>query len=65
MLLVCTALGLTAVTLMGQARPVPQTIEAQEFVVKDAAGTVRARLGTSPAGASLNLIHEARSRERT
>jgi hypothetical protein len=51
-------LGLTAVGLMGQARPALQTVEAQEFVVKDAGGVVRARLGASQSGASLNLAHE-------
>jgi hypothetical protein len=54
-----TACGLLAVAVMGQARPVPQSIEAQEFLVKDPGGTVRARLGTYTAGASLNLYHEA------
>ena len=54
-----TALAvLAAVGLMGQARPAPQTVEAQEFVVKDAGGVVRARLGASQSGASLNLAHE-------
>ena len=51
-------LGLAAVGLMGQARPALQTVEAQEFVVKDAGGVVRARLGASQSGASLNLSHE-------
>jgi hypothetical protein len=51
-------LGLAAVGLMGQARPALQTVEAQEFVVKDAGGVVRARLGASQSGASLNLAHE-------
>ena len=58
----CVGLALTAVVLMGQARPaapIAQTVEAQEFVVKDASGVVRARLGTAPTGASLNLFHEA------
>jgi hypothetical protein len=50
--------GLAAVGLMGQARPALQTVEAQEFVVKDAAGVVRARLGASASGASLSLSHE-------
>ncbi len=45
-------LGLAAVGLMGQARPALQTVEAQEFVVKDAGGVVRARLGASQSGAS-------------
>lgn len=50
--------GLAAVGLMGQARPPLQTVEAQEFVVKDAGGAVRARLGASPSAASLTLSHE-------
>jgi hypothetical protein len=50
--------GLAAFGLMGQARPPLQTVEAQEFVVKDASGAVRARLGTSPTAASLTLSHE-------
>jgi hypothetical protein len=50
--------GLAAVGLMGQARPALQTVEAQEFIVKDAGGVVRARLGTSQSGASLSLSHE-------
>jgi len=49
--------GLAAIGVMGQARQ-PQTVEAQEFVVKDAGGVVRARLGTSPAAASLSLFHD-------
>jgi len=49
--------GLAATGVMGQARQ-PQTVEAQEFVVKDAGGVVRARLGTSPAAASLSLFHD-------
>jgi hypothetical protein len=52
-------LALAAAALMGQARATPVTVEAQEFVVKDPSGTVRARLGTSPGGASLNLLHDA------
>ena len=56
---VCGLVALLAVAVMGQARPVPQSIEAQEFLVKDPNGTVRARLGTYAAGASLNLYHEA------
>lgn len=55
----CGLVALLAVAVMGQARPVPQSIEAQEFLVKDPGGTVRARLGTYTAGASLNLYHEA------
>jgi hypothetical protein len=50
--------GLTAFAMMGQARPPLQTVEAQEFVVKDAGGAVRARLGASPSAASLTLSHE-------
>ena len=49
--------GLAAIGVMGQARPL-QTVEAQEFVVKDAGGVVRARLGASQSAASLNLFHE-------
>src|SRR6266446_5849176 len=36
-----------------------QVLEAQEFIVKDANGNVRARLGAYTAGASLTLYHEA------
>jgi hypothetical protein len=50
--------GLAAFGLMGQARPPLQTVEAQEFVVKDAGGVVRARLGASPSAVSLSLSHE-------
>ena len=53
--------GLVAFGLMGQARPPLQTVEAQEFVVKDAGGAVRARLGASPSAASLTLSHEGES----
>src|SRR5215471_10941732 len=50
--------ALAAIGVMGQARPPLQTVEAQEFVVKDAGGVVRARLGASQSAASLNLFHE-------
>ena len=50
--------GLAAFGLMGQAKPPLQTVEAQEFVVQDAGGAVRARLGASPSAASLTLSHE-------
>lgn len=50
--------GLAAFGVMGQARPPLQTVEAQEFVVKDAAGVVRARLGASASAVSLSLSHE-------
>lgn len=55
----CVLVGLAAVLLMGQARPALQTIEAQEFIVKDANGNIRARLGNYAAGASLNLYQES------
>src|SRR5215813_8466728 len=51
-------LGLAGMLAMGQARPPLQAVEAQEFIVKDAAGVVRARLGASQAGAVLALSHE-------
>jgi hypothetical protein len=51
-------LGLVAFGLMGQVRPPLQTVEAQEFVVKDAGGVVRARLGASASAVSLSLAHE-------
>ncbi|MGH7279447.1 MAG: hypothetical protein ACREJG_12280 [Candidatus Rokuibacteriota bacterium] len=55
-------LALAALGVMGQA-PVPpapsRTVEAQEFLVRDAAGIVRARLGAYADGVSLNLAHEA------
>jgi hypothetical protein len=51
-------LGVAAVGLMGQARPALQTVEAQEFVVKDAGGVVSARLGASQSGTILSLSHE-------
>lgn len=50
--------GLATFGLMGQARPPLQTVEAQEFVVKDAGGVVRARLGASSSAVSLSLSHE-------
>jgi len=50
--------GLAAFAVMGQARPPLQVVEAQEFVVKDAGGVVRARLGASPSAVSLSLSHE-------
>jgi len=50
--------GLAAFGVMGQARPPLQVVEAQEFVVKDAGGAVRARLGASPSAVSLSLSHE-------
>jgi len=53
-----TLLGLAGVSAMGQARPPLPTVEAQEFVVKDASGVVRARLGASQAGAVLSLSHD-------
>jgi hypothetical protein len=55
----CLLVAIATLAVMGQARPVPQTIEAQEFLVKDPTGAVRARLGSYPAGASLNLYHDA------
>jgi hypothetical protein len=55
----CLVVAAVAAAIMGQARPVTQTIEAQEFVVKDASGTVRARLGASASGVSLQLSHDA------
>jgi hypothetical protein len=55
----CVGLALIAATLMGQVRPGSPTVEAQEFVVKDASGAVRARLGTSAGLVSLNLLHDA------
>ena len=54
----CVGLAVAAAVLMGQVRPGGTTIEAQEFVVKDAAGAVRARLGAGPGVVSLNLIHD-------
>jgi hypothetical protein len=52
-------LAIAAAALMGQARPAPVIVEAQEFVVKDPSGTVRARLGASASGASLQLNHDS------
>jgi hypothetical protein len=51
-------IGLAALGVMGQARPPLQVVEAQEFVVKDAGGVVRARLGASPSAVSLSLSQE-------
>ncbi len=51
--------GLAAMGVMGQVRPPAQTVEAQEFIVKDANGNIRARLGAYAAGSSLTLYHEA------
>jgi len=58
-LVACVGLALAAAALMGQVRPTTTTIEAQEFVVKDANGAARARLGTSAGLVSLNLLHDA------
>ena len=46
---------LSAFVLMGQAAPVPQVIEAQRFVLKDAKGNVRAWLGLFGKGSELTL----------
>ena len=43
-LAVVVLLGLGGIGVMGQARPPAQIVEAQEFIVKDANGNVRARL---------------------
>jgi len=43
-LAVGAVLGLVAVALMGQ-KPAPRTVEAERFVLRDAAGRVRAELG--------------------
>ena len=45
----------SAVLLMGQAAPVPETIEARQFIVRDADGKARAVLGVTEAGGSLGL----------
>src|SRR5713101_9323200 len=58
-LAVVVLLGLGGIGVMGQARPPAQIVEAQEFIVKDANGNVRARLGAYAAGASLTLYHDA------
>jgi len=58
-LAVVVLLGLGGIGVMGQARPPAQIVEAQEFIVKDASGNVRARLGSYTAGASLTLYHDA------
>ena len=59
-LAVVVLLGLGGIGVMGQAaRPPAQIVEAQEFIVKDANGNVRARLGSYTAGASLTLYHDA------
>jgi hypothetical protein len=47
--------AVSAVVLMGQAAPVPQVIEAQKFVVKDAGGNVRGWLGVYATGSELTL----------
>jgi hypothetical protein len=39
----CAALGLVAVVLMGQ-KPAPRTVEAERFILRDAAGRARAEL---------------------
>ncbi len=41
---------------MGQAAPVPETIEAQAFIVRDADGTPRAMLAASEEGPVLGLL---------
>lgn len=53
-------IAVTAVALMGQAgaRSAPHVIEAREFVVRDAAGKTRARLGMlSDGGWGLTLVN--------
>jgi hypothetical protein len=47
--------AISSLFLMGQAAPVPQVIEAQKFVVKDADGNVRAWLGVYATGSELAL----------
>lgn len=54
-LLTITVLGLTAVAIMGQARPGTGTIEAQRFVVKDGRGRPRAVLGALGDVSALNV----------
>ena len=56
---VVVLLGLGGIGVLGQVRPPAQIVEAQEFIVKDANGHVRARLGSYTAGASLTLYHDA------
>ena len=43
-LAVCAVLGLVGVGLMGQ-KPAPRTVEAERFILRDAAGRIRAELG--------------------
>ena len=45
----------SAVLLMGQAAPVPETIEARTFIVLDAHGTPRAILTAAESGGGLSL----------
>ena len=49
---------LCAVLTMGQTRPVPQAIEAQQFVVKDPQGHIRATLGFSGGAPQLRLYDD-------
>jgi len=56
-----TLLGVAAVVLMGQAAPrkVTKVIEAEEFILRDGTGKVRARLGSAADGSpGLELLDE-------
>jgi hypothetical protein len=54
-------LGLAAVAVMGQALPgkVPKAFEAEEFVVRDAQGRMRATLGLGPEGSAGLVVYDA------
>lgn len=44
-----------SIILMGQAKPSPRIVEAQQFVLKDANGAVHGRLGVLPKGSEMIL----------
>ncbi|HET8577589.1 MAG TPA: hypothetical protein VFO18_10850 [Methylomirabilota bacterium] len=61
-MLVAALLGTVATLLMGQAPPhrSPRTLEAEEFVLRDSRGQIRAMLGASqkPSGTGLQIYSE-------
>jgi hypothetical protein len=60
--------GAVAVVLMGQATPhrPPKSLEAEEFVLRDSRGQVRAMLGTAQnSGATVLQIHGENGKPRT
>lgn len=58
-LVLIMALSVGAIVTMGQARPAARTVEAEQFVVKDPQGLVRATLGFLRGAPLLNLYDKA------